>query len=57
MRNTSMMSANFARTCHALGAEKTIIIVAHRLTTLKDCDVIYRVTDGGVEEETAWKKN
>ena len=42
---------------HALGAEKTIIIVAHRLTTLKDCDVIYRVTDGGVEEETAWKKN
>ena len=42
---------------HALGAEKTIIIVAHRLTTLRDCDVIYRVTDGGVEEETAWKKN
>ena len=42
---------------HALGAEKTIIIVAHRLTTLRDCDVIYRVTGGGVEEETAWKKN
>ena len=42
---------------HALGAEKTIIIVAHRLTTLKDCDVIYRVTDGGVEEEATWKKN
>ncbi len=42
---------------HALGAEKTIIIVAHRLTTLRDCDVIYRVTDGGVEEEATWKKN
>ena len=42
---------------HALGAEKTIIIVAHRLTTLRDCDVIYRVTGGGVEEEATWKKN
>lgn len=35
---------------HAIGSRKTMIIVAHRLTTLKDCDVVFKVTDGGVEE-------
>ena len=33
-----------------LGSQKTMIIVAHRLTTLRGCDKIYKVEDGGVTE-------
>ena len=37
---------------NALGSRKTMIIVAHRLTTLRDCDHIYKVEDGNVVETT-----
>ena len=35
---------------NALGSQKTMIIVAHRLTTLRGCDRIYKVDEAGVEE-------
>ncbi len=35
---------------NTLGSEKTMIIVAHRLTTIEKCDHIFRVIDGKVEE-------
>lgn len=35
----------------ALQGSKTIIIVAHRLSTVKDCDRIYRLANGGIVEE------
>jgi len=47
----------------ALSGKKTIIIIAHRLTTVKDCDIIYimehgRITNKGTYEElqrsSAW---
>ena len=38
------------KSINALGKQKTMIIVAHRLTTLDGCDRIYRVEDGKVEE-------
>ena len=30
----------------ALQGHETLIIIAHRLTTIKDCDVIYEIKDG-----------
>lgn len=35
-----------------LKGQKTIIIIAHRLTTVKNADTIYEVKDGNVEKQT-----
>ena len=40
------------KSINALGKQKTMIIVAHRLTTLDGCDRIYKVDGGKVEETT-----
>lgn len=37
----------------ALRGEKTIIIVAHRLSTIEHCDKVFRIEDGRVIEEGA----
>jgi ABC-type multidrug transport system fused ATPase/permease subunit len=34
---------------HALAGRKTLIMIAHRETTLRECDVIYRVVRGRLE--------
>lgn len=36
---------------HLLG-HKTMIIIAHRITTVRNCDVIYRVDKGNIEKVT-----
>lgn len=40
------------KSINELGAQKTMIIVAHRLTTLSGCDRIYKVENGNVSETT-----
>ena len=35
-----------------LAGSKTLIIIAHRLTTIKNCDVVYEVKNGNVEAVT-----
>lgn len=34
-----------------LKGQKTMIIIAHRLTTIENCDVVYQVADGKIVEE------
>jgi ABC-type multidrug transport system fused ATPase/permease subunit len=36
---------------NALHGKKTLIIIAHRLTTINECDIVYRVLDGIIERE------
>ena len=36
---------------HSLHGKKTLIIIAHRLQTIKGCDIIYRVHEGAIERE------
>lgn len=35
----------------ALHGKKTLIIIAHRLTTIEGCDMVYRVADGNIVRE------
>ena len=35
----------------SLAGQKTILIIAHRITTLKKCSVIYRITAGEIAEQ------
>ena len=35
---------------YQLAGKKTMIIIAHRLTTIKNCDIIYEVKDGSVKQ-------
>ncbi len=37
---------------NALHGKKTMIIIAHRLTTIEDCDVIYQVENGEILQTT-----
>ena len=37
---------------NALHGKKTMIIIAHRLTTIQECDVVYRVEDGKITLES-----
>jgi ABC-type multidrug transport system fused ATPase/permease subunit len=36
---------------NALHGRKTMIIIAHRLTTIKECDLVYRVENGKIKRE------
>jgi ABC-type multidrug transport system fused ATPase/permease subunit len=31
---------------NALGRELTVLMIAHRVTTLRDCDIIFRIDNG-----------
>jgi ABC-type multidrug transport system fused ATPase/permease subunit len=44
------------KTVRDLQKTKTFLIVAHRLSTLKDCDVIYKIRDGRVVASGSFKE-
>jgi ATP-binding cassette subfamily B protein len=37
---------------YKISEQKTLIIIAHRLTTLSGCDIIYKIKDGKIHEYT-----
>ena len=41
---------------HCLSHEKTIIIVAHRLTTVKECDLIHVLTQGSITDSGTYEE-
>lgn len=44
----SKTEASVMKAINSLGSDLTIIIIAHRLSTLKGCDLIFRISDGQV---------
>ncbi|WP_372367037.1 ABC transporter ATP-binding protein [Candidatus Uabimicrobium sp. HlEnr_7] len=36
---------------YAIGKNKTIFIITHRLSTIKNCDIIYKIKDGKVQQK------
>jgi ATP-binding cassette, subfamily B, bacterial PglK len=43
--------SGFIETVRSLKGEKTLIIVAHRLTTVEDCDYLFKIENGKIVEE------
>ncbi len=43
--------AGVMESVRALKGEKTVIIVAHRLSTIRDCDRLYRLECGGIAQQ------
>ena len=37
--------------------KKTMVIIAHRLNTIENCDIIYEVKDGKITETTLEGRN
>ena len=35
----------------SLSGKKTLLIIAHRLTTIENCDIVYEIKDGKVERQ------
>jgi ATP-binding cassette, subfamily B, bacterial PglK len=49
--------ARLMETIHAVSKNRTVIMIAHRLTTLKDCDRIIEINNGVVKEITDSNKS
>ena len=47
----TLTESGFIETVSSLKGEKTLIIVAHRLTTVENCDYLFRLENGKIVEE------
>jgi ABC-type bacteriocin/lantibiotic exporter with double-glycine peptidase domain len=41
---------------NTIGGEKTIVMIAHRLNTLKECDIIYEMADGRIVSKGSYEE-
>jgi len=41
---------------HKIGNKKTVILIAHRLTTLKECDIIFLLNNGKLEAQGTYNE-
>jgi len=41
---------------HRLGSEYTVMMIAHRVTTLQRCDIIYRLDHGRISEQGTFEE-
>lgn len=48
--------ARLMETINAVSKDRTVIMIAHRLSTLKDCDRIVVMSGGEIGEITSWNK-
>ena len=57
---TSALDSNtedfIMRALHNLAHKKTIIMVAHRITTLKNCDVIHMIENGSIKQSGTYSE-
>ena len=49
--NTTILAVHTMDAACALKGDKTLIIVAHRLSTVEHCDYLYRIKGGRMVEE------
>ena len=40
------------RTINALKNDKTLVIIAHRLSTLSECDIVFKIEKGKISKST-----
>ena len=46
----TITESSLMESIHKLSHKKTIILIAHRLSTVKECDIIYLLSEGRIEE-------
>ena len=51
----SFMEARLMETINAISRDHTVIMIAHRVTTLKDCDRIVVMENGVIKQITSYE--
>lgn len=46
--------AGIMRSLHRLGRDYTVLMIAHRVTTLRGCDIVYRMKQGRITEQGSY---
>ena len=50
----SILKRGYHETFHALGGELTMMFIAHRLTTVRSCNIIHLMSEGRIVDSGAY---